>query len=97
MKSENLEITVEGSRLRIAGNRPDCCRAPNCSFLVMEINLTGHSRACLNCRPVMIWASAKGDLCEWILYGWTCRLRAPVAGQADQSAKFRLPRGINGA
>ena len=38
MKSENLEITVEGSQLRIAGNRPDCCRAPNCSFLVMEIN-----------------------------------------------------------
>ena len=38
MKSENLEIIVEGSRLRIAGNRPDCCRAPNCSFLVMEIN-----------------------------------------------------------
>jgi len=38
MKSENLEITVEGSRLRIAGNRPDCCRAANCSFLVMEIN-----------------------------------------------------------
>jgi HSP20 family protein len=38
MKSENLEITVEGNRLRIAGNRPDCCRAANCSFLVMEIN-----------------------------------------------------------
>jgi HSP20 family protein len=38
MKSENLEITVEGSRLRIAGTRPDCCRAPKCSFLVMEIN-----------------------------------------------------------
>ncbi len=38
MKSENLEITVEGSRLRISGSRPDCCRAPNCSFLVMEIN-----------------------------------------------------------
>jgi HSP20 family protein len=38
MKSENLEITVEGSRLRIAGNRPDCCRAANCSFLVMEIS-----------------------------------------------------------
>ncbi|HTX21783.1 MAG TPA: Hsp20/alpha crystallin family protein [Candidatus Aquilonibacter sp.] len=38
MKSENLEITVEGSRLRIAGTRPDCCRAPNCTFLVMEIN-----------------------------------------------------------
>jgi len=38
MKSENLEITVEGSRLRIAGNRPDACRAYKCSFLVMEIS-----------------------------------------------------------
>ena len=38
MKSENLEITVEGNRVRIAGNRPDCCRAEKCSFLVMEIS-----------------------------------------------------------
>jgi HSP20 family protein len=38
MKSENLEITVEGNRLRIAGNRPDCCRPPQCTFLVMEIS-----------------------------------------------------------
>lgn len=38
MKSENLEINVEGNRLRITGSRPDCCRAPKCSFLVMEIN-----------------------------------------------------------
>ena len=39
MKSENLEITIEeGSRLRIAGNRPDACRAHKCSFLVMEIS-----------------------------------------------------------
>ena len=38
MKSENLDITVEGNQLRIAGNRPDCCRASNCNFLVMEIN-----------------------------------------------------------
>jgi HSP20 family molecular chaperone IbpA len=38
MKSDSLEITVvEGSRLRISGNRPDCCRSPQCSFLVMEI------------------------------------------------------------
>jgi HSP20 family protein len=37
MKSDSLEITVEGSRLRISGNRPDCCRAEKCSFLVMEI------------------------------------------------------------
>jgi HSP20 family protein len=38
MKSDSLEITVEGQRLRINGVRPDCCRAPQCSFLVMEIS-----------------------------------------------------------
>jgi HSP20 family protein len=38
MKSENLEITIEGSRLRVAGSRPDGCRPPNCNFLVMEIS-----------------------------------------------------------
>jgi len=38
MKSENLEITVEGTRLRISGSRPDGCRPPNCTFLVMEIS-----------------------------------------------------------
>ena len=38
MKSDSLEISVEGQRLRINGVRPDCCRAPQCSFLVMEIS-----------------------------------------------------------
>jgi HSP20 family protein len=38
MKSESLEITVEGNRLRIAGTRPDGCRADKCNFLVMEIS-----------------------------------------------------------
>src|SRR5438309_4530421 len=38
MRSEHLEITVEGNRLRIAGTRPDGCRAAKASFLVMEIN-----------------------------------------------------------
>lgn len=38
MKSDSLEITVEDQRLRISGVRPDCCRSPRCSFLVMEIN-----------------------------------------------------------
>jgi len=38
MRSEHLEITVEGNRLRICGNRPDGCRAAKASFLVMEIN-----------------------------------------------------------
>jgi HSP20 family protein len=38
MRSDNLEITVEGTRLRISGTRPDGCRSPQCRFLVMEIN-----------------------------------------------------------
>ena len=38
MRSEHLEITVEGNRLRISGERPDGCRAPKCSFLVMNIS-----------------------------------------------------------
>jgi HSP20 family protein len=38
MRSDHLEITVEGSRLHISGTRPDGCRAPKASFLVMEIN-----------------------------------------------------------
>ncbi len=38
MKSDSLEITVEGNCLRISGNRPDGCRASKCSFLVMEIS-----------------------------------------------------------
>ena len=38
MKSDSLDIIVEGQRLRITGVRPDCCRSPQCSFLVMEIS-----------------------------------------------------------
>jgi HSP20 family protein len=38
MKSENLEITIEGNRVRIRGNRPDSCRERQCNFLVMEIS-----------------------------------------------------------
>lgn len=38
MKKEDLELIVEGNRVRISGQRPDGCRAPKCKFLVMEIN-----------------------------------------------------------
>ncbi|MBI5385097.1 MAG: Hsp20/alpha crystallin family protein [Verrucomicrobia bacterium] len=41
IRREDLEITVEGARLMINGQRPDCCRGPNCRFLMMEINY-GH-------------------------------------------------------
>ncbi len=38
MRSDSLDITIEGNNLRISGNRPDGCRSPKCSFLRMEIN-----------------------------------------------------------
>ena len=41
MRSENLQITVEGNKLRISGERPDGCRAAKFNFLAMEINY-GH-------------------------------------------------------
>jgi HSP20 family protein len=38
MRREDLELTVEGNRLKISGQRPDGCRPSKCSFIVMEIN-----------------------------------------------------------
>jgi HSP20 family protein len=38
MRRDDLELVVEGNRLRISGQRPDVCRPPTCTFLVMEIN-----------------------------------------------------------
>ena len=37
MRSENLQITIDGSKLRISGERPDGCRAAKFNFLAMEI------------------------------------------------------------
>jgi HSP20 family protein len=41
MQRENLELTIDGTRLRIRGQRPDGCRPSQCKFLVMEINYGG--------------------------------------------------------
>jgi len=41
MQRENLELTIDGPRIRISGQRPDGCRPPQCKFLVMEINYGG--------------------------------------------------------
>jgi len=58
MRSENLQITVEGSQLRISGQRPDGCRGPKVSFLAMEINY-GSLKIFWICRPVSISARPK--------------------------------------
>lgn len=38
LRKEDLELAVEGSRLRISGYRSDGCRSAKCSFQLMEIN-----------------------------------------------------------
>jgi len=38
MRKEDLQLVVEGNKVKINGQRPDGCRAPKCKFLVMEIN-----------------------------------------------------------
>src|SRR5574341_340920 len=38
MRRDGLELTVDGNRLMISGQRPDDGRTRKCSFLVMEIN-----------------------------------------------------------
>ena len=38
MRKEDLELTVDGTRLKITGQRPDGCRSSKCNFQLMEIN-----------------------------------------------------------
>jgi HSP20 family protein len=38
MRKEDLELTIEGNRLRISGHRPDGCRTSKCRFLSMDIS-----------------------------------------------------------
>jgi len=50
IRREDLEITVEGSRLLINGLRPDGCRAAKCRFLMMEVNY-GHFESIIEMPP----------------------------------------------
>src|SRR5215510_2815757 len=38
MRKEDLQLVIEGNKVKISGQRPDGCRSPKCKFLVMEIN-----------------------------------------------------------
>jgi len=38
MRSDDLELTIDGNRLMISGQRPDGARTSKCKFLVVEIN-----------------------------------------------------------
>jgi len=87
MRSENLEITVEGNRLRITGNRPDGCRAPKCSFLVMEINY-GPFESVLELPPGYDLSQAKAAYLNGFL-----RIDVPRAVIHSKSTKVPIAEG----
>ncbi len=87
MRSEHLEITVEGSRLRISGNRPDGCRSAKCSFLVMEINY-GPFESVLELPPGYDLNQAKAAYLNGFL-----RIDVPVAQRPYRSTKVPVAEG----
>ena len=84
MRSENLEITVEGNRLRITGSRPDGCRAPKCSFLVMEINY-GPFESVLELPPGYDLSLAKAAYLNGFL-----RIDVPLAVPQSKTTKVAV-------
>lgn len=87
MRSEHLEITVEGNRLKISGNRPDGCRAPNCSFLVMEINY-GPFETVLEVPSGYDLGQAKASYLNGFL-----RVDVPLAQTTATSTKLPIAEG----
>ena len=87
MRSDNLEITIEGNRLRISGNRPDGCRAPKCSFLVMDINY-GPFVSMLELPPGYDLGAAKAAYLNGFL-----RIDVPVAQAQLKSTKVPIAEG----
>jgi HSP20 family protein len=87
MRSENLEITVEGNRLRISGTRPDGCRAAKCSFLVMEINY-GPFESVLELPPGYDLTQAKAAYLNGFL-----RIDVPLSQRPTKSTKVPIAEG----
>jgi HSP20 family protein len=87
MKSDSLEITVEGNRLRIAGTRPDNCRAPKCNFLVMEISY-GPFESILELPPAYDLTRAKAAYLNGFL-----RIDVPVAQVVSKTTKVPIADG----
>jgi HSP20 family protein len=88
MKSENLEITVEGHKLRISGSRPDLCRAHKCNFLVMEISY-GPFESVLDLPPGYDLSQAKAIYVNGFL-----RIDVPLAHQLQtKSTKVPIAEG----
>jgi HSP20 family protein len=87
MRSEHLEITVEGNRLRISGTRPDGCRAAKCSFLVMEINY-GPFESVLEVPAGYDLSQAKAAYLNGFL-----RIDVPLSQRPPKSTKVPIAEG----
>ena len=87
MRSEHLEITVDGTRLRITGSRPDGCRAPKCNFLVMEINY-GAFESVLELPAGYDLTQAKAAYLNGFL-----RIDVPLAVRPSKSTKVPVAEG----
>lgn len=89
MKSDSLEIIVEGQRLRINGVRPDGCRPPQCNFLVMEISY-GPFETVLDLPAGYDLGRAKAVYANGFL-----RIEVPpVHSSPSKSSKVRIADGI---
>jgi HSP20 family molecular chaperone IbpA len=89
MKSDSLEITVEGQRLRINGVRPDCCRSPHCNFLVMEISY-GPFETALDLPPGYDLSQARAVYVNGFL-----RIDVPVANHPPhKTTKVPISEGV---
>jgi len=74
MQRENLELYVDGNKLRISGQRPDGCRPPKCKFLMMEINY-GHFESAIQIPAGYDLARAKASYQNGFL-----RIDVPATG-----------------
>jgi HSP20 family protein len=87
MRSEHLEIIVEGNRLRISGSRPDGCRSAKCKFLVMEIDYGPFERV-LELPSDYDLSQAKAAYLNGFL-----RIDVPVADRKNKSTKVPIAEG----
>jgi len=87
MRSDHLEIIVEGNQLRISGTRPDGCRAPKCSFLVMEINY-GPFESVLELPPGYDLSQAKAAYLNGFL-----RIDVPMVQRSSKTTTVPIAEG----
>ncbi len=87
MRSDSLEITVDGSRLCISGNRPDGCRAGKCSFLMMEINY-GPFETMIEVPATYDLSQAKAAYLNGFL-----RIDVPLMQRASRGSRLSVTKG----